>query len=201
MKKSLIFGLMTLFLSPLVYATDLDEMDNLDPYYEKPGLDIGQYTSVFIAPLSANDARVIPPPWVTGDEASPKQWKLTKKDVEWLRKSYQEAMRKEIGEVGGRKIVDQPVEGALIVRIELVSLMPFARKGEKAETLGFGVIVAQAQLRDGMTGELLAVYEGPQRVGTEYQQNTRLNAERKLENLFSIWGARVNKYLNIGVVN
>jgi len=201
MKKSLIFGLMTLFLSPAVFAIDADEMNNLDPYYEKPGLDIGEYTSVFIAPLSANDARVVPPPWVTGDEASPKQWKLTKKDIEWLRKSYQEAMRKEIGELGGKRIVDQPGEGTLIVRMELVSLMPFARKGEKAETQGFGVLLAQAQLRDGMTSELLAVYEGTQRIGTEYQQNTRLNAELNLTDLFSVWGARVNKYLNIGVVN
>ena len=81
------------------------------------------------------------------------------------------------------------------MRVELVSLMPFARKGEDVQTQGFGIVVAQAQLRDGGNGELLAIYEGPQRVGNQYQQNTRLNSENSLNTLFEIWGTRLRMYM------
>ena len=136
---------------------------------------------------------VVPPPWITGAEASPTKWALSKEDDRWLRESYQAALRAEIGT--SFEIVDQPGEGVLILRVELISLMPFARKGEDVQTQGFGVILTQAQLRDGKNGELLAVYEGLQRVGQEYQQNTRLNSETSLKKLFEIWGARVRMYM------
>jgi len=176
----------------LVQVTDIE---NLAPYFEREDLDFGDYSSVLIAPLSVADARVLPPPWVTGKDASPKKWKLTASDVKWLRESYQSAMREQISGDGGYPIVEQPEEGTLIIRVELVSLMPFARKGERVETQGFGVIVAQVQLRDGMSGDLLAIYEGPQRVGTEFQANTRLNAENRLIEIFTIWGKRLRNYM------
>jgi len=183
----------TFLLAAPVFAIDVSEVDNLDPYYQKDGLEISSYQKVLIAPLGADRTFVLAPPWVEGDAANPKKWGLTASDIKWLRKSYQEAMRAEIGQQF--EIVDEPGEGVLIVSIELVSLMPFARKDEKVETQGFGVIVAQAELRDGQNGELLAVYEGPQRVGSEYQQNTRLNGEKSLMQLFEIWGARVRMYM------
>jgi hypothetical protein len=194
MKKYLLslamsFGL----IATSAYAVDMSEVENLDPYFEKAGLEISAYDKVLIAPLGVGATFIVPPPWVTGADASAKLWALTEADERWLRESYQQAVRAEIGQEF--EVVDEAGEGVLIVRIELISLMPFARKGEDVQTQGFGVIVAQAQLRDGNNGELLAVYEGPQRVGQEYQQNTRLNAETSLTKLFEIWGARVRIYM------
>lgn len=100
-------------------------------------------------------------------------------------------MTEEISGNNGFPVVDQPGEGVLILDIEIIYLMPYAERGEKVTTRGFGEMLVQAQLRDGMTGELLAVYEGKQDVGSEYQPNTRLNNENRLRDLFQYWGKRV----------
>jgi hypothetical protein len=148
---------------------------------------------VLIAPLGVSATFVLAPPWVSSDERSTQKWALTAEDKKWLKNTYQKAISAEISQK--YEIVDEPGEGVLIVRVELISLMPFARKGEDVQTQGFGIVVAQAQLRDGGNGELLAIYEGPQRVGNQYQQNTRLNSENSLNILFEIWGARLRMYM------
>jgi hypothetical protein len=180
-------------IATTAFGVDVSDVENLDPYFEKQGLQISNYNKVLVAPLGVGATFVVPPPWVTGIDANAKKWSLTEEDERWLRESYQKAVRAEIGEAF--EVVDEPGEGVLIVRVELISLMPFARKGEDVQTQGFGVVVAQAQLRDGQNGELLAVYEGPQRVGRQYQQNTRLNSETSLMKLFEIWGERIRLYM------
>jgi hypothetical protein len=113
-----------------------------------------------------------------------------------LRKSYREAMQAEITGKGGYPIVAEPGKGALILDVAIIYLMPYARKGEEVETRGFGEMLVQAQLRDGMTQELLAVYEGKQEIGSGYQQNTRLNNENSLRELFQVWGTRMRGILD-----
>jgi len=164
---------------------------DLDAYYEKPGVDLSQYNAILLDSLGLQDARVLPPPWIAGTEGSSEKWQLTTSDIEWLQKSYRETMQAEISGNGGYPIVDQLGEGVLILDVTIVYLMPYARKGEAVETRGFGTMLVQAQLRDGVTAELLAVYEGKQEVGSGYQQNTRLNNENSLRELFKVWGARM----------
>lgn len=163
---------------------------DLTRYYEKEGVDLSQYTSILIDRLGLDDARVMQPPWYEGEDRGPKKWQLTDSDISWLRKSYRETLTAEI-EKGGYPVVDEPGDGVLILDIEIIYLMPYARRGEKVTTRGFGEMLVQAQLRDGMTEELLAIYEGKQNVGSEYQQNTRLNNESSLRELFQYWGSRV----------
>ena len=194
MKKFLLCFLVSVgLLVNVANAVDVSEVEQLEPYYQKPGLDLSVYNKVLVAPLGLSATVVVPPPWVTLEERATQRWELTAEDEKWLRESYQKTMRSEIGQ--GFEIVDEPGEGVLIVRIELVSIMPFARKGEDVQTQGFGILVAQAQLRDGSNGELLAIYEGSQRIGHEYQQNTRLNSENSLKQVFEIWGARIRLYM------
>ena len=169
---------------------------DLTAYYEKPGVDLAQYKSILLDSLDLEDARVLPPPWYTDADSGPKKWQLTESDMQWLRKSYREAMQEKISANGGYPIVDQPEAGVLILDVSIIYLMPYARKGEAVTTRGFGEMLVQAQLRDGMTQELLAVYEGKQAVGSEYQQNTRLNNENSLRELFQIWGTRMRGILD-----
>ena len=180
---------------------DVSSVQNLAPYYQKDGAELGSYDKVLIDTLATRNARVIAPPWIEGDARNPKKWQLTNADIDWLRKSYQAAMKEQIEGNGGYEIVSTPGEGVVILDVRLISLMPYARRGEKVTVRGFGELVVQAQLRDGLTGELLAVYEGPQEVGLEYQQNTRLNSEQSLSGLFSIWGARMRMLLDRGRKN
>jgi len=164
---------------------------DLDAYYEKSGVDLTQYNSILLGELGLDNVRVLPPPWIADEDKSPERWQLTESDMQWLRKSYREAMEAEISGNGGYPIVDQLGEGVLILDINMIYLMPYARKGEEVETRGFGTMLVQAQLRDGVTAELLGVYEVKQEVGSEYQQNTRLNNENSLRELFKAWGARM----------
>jgi hypothetical protein len=179
-------------------ATDEFEatVADLRPYFRKEGLNLADYDAVLLGTMGLDDARVIPPPWYEGESSSPEKWKLTDGDIRWLRSSYRKAMRDEIEVAGGYPIVDVPAAGVLNLDIEIIALMPYARKGEDVKTRGFGEILVQAQFRDALSGELLAIYEGKQSVGSEYQQNTRLNAENDLRSLFQVWGKRVRLILD-----
>jgi hypothetical protein len=170
-------------------------VDSLQPYYIKEGVDLSIYTKVLVDNLGVADARVIPPPWYEGED-KPAKWKLTRKDVEWLRKSYRVAMKQELETEGGYPVVTEMATDVLILDAEIITLMPYARKGENVQVRGFGELKVQATLRDGITSELLAIFEGSQDVGTEYQQNTRLNAENNLKALFQVWGARMRKLMD-----
>jgi hypothetical protein len=164
---------------------------DLTPYYEKEGVNLADYHSILIDTLGLDHARIVQPPWYDGDEKNPKKWTLSNADMKWLRQSYRETMTAEIAGNNGFPVVAEPGEGVLILDIEVVYLMPYAERGEKVTTRGFGEMLVQAQFRDGMTGELLAIFEGKQNVGSEYQQNTRLNNENRLQDLFQYWGQRV----------
>ncbi|MGI9290183.1 MAG: DUF3313 family protein [Gammaproteobacteria bacterium] len=172
----------------------MSNIRNLDPYFIKEGVDLGQYNRVFVDNLKVLDARVIAPPWYEGDNKSPKKWRLTEKDTRFLRDSYRVAMIEKLNE-GGYEVVEAiDADDILILDVEIITLMPYARKGENVQTRGFGELTAQATLRDGLTSELLAIFEGTQDVGSEYQQNSRMNAENNLNELFELWGLRM-RYL------
>jgi hypothetical protein len=172
------------------------DVERLKSYYVKEGVNLGAYNKVLVDSLKVTDARVIVPPWYQGDDKWPKKWQLTSRDTEFLRQSYREAMLQAIQAEGGYEVVEEPAEDTLILDMEIITLMPYARKGEKVEVRGFGELRAQATLRDGMTSELLGIFEGVQHVGSEYQQNSRLNAENSLRALFEVWGARMRQVMD-----
>lgn len=186
-------GSFTAYAADAAYDAGVQE---LKPYYRKDGANLADYSSILLDTLGLEDARVVAPPWIEGEDAAPKKWKLNKADIRFLRDSYRAAMKEEIETKGGYPLVDEPGNGVLVLDIEIVYLMPYARKGEKVTVRGFGEMLVHVQLRDGMTGELLAIFEGKQDVGSEYQQNTRLNAENDLRALFTVWGARVRSVMD-----
>ena len=171
-------------------------VDSLRPYYLKDGVDLSKYKRIRLDTMRVDNARVVAPPWYEGDDSAPVKWELSQSDINWLRKSYRDAMKSEIETKGGYPVVEEFATDVIILDVELVTLMPYARKGEKVQVRGFGELTIQATLRDGMTSELLAVFEGSQDVGTEYQQNTRLNAKNNLTALFEVWGARMRRVMD-----
>ena len=74
--------------------------------------------------------------------------------------------------------------------VKMVNIYP----GNSAKDLP--TILGIYLLMDGATGELLGIFEGTQDVGSEYQQNTRLNAENNLRALFDVWGMRMRKVMD-----
>ena len=176
--------------------SSVPSVQNLQPYYINESADLGRYNKVYVDNLKVIDARVIAPPWYEGDDKSPRKWRLTNKDIEFLRNSYRAAIIEQL-QAGGYPVVEViDADDVLILDVEIITLMPYARKGEDVQVRGFGELKAQATLRDGLTSDLIAIFEGVQDVGSEYQQNSRLNAENNLKELFDIWGQRMRKLLD-----
>ncbi len=163
----------------------------LTQVYEKDGFNIGRYNQVMIDTLGVADARVIPPPWVEGKDRNPKRWQLNSKDIQWLKDNYRAAMKEQIETIGGYPVVSEPSPAAFILDVKIVSLTPHAQRSEDVITRGTGEMTIQAELRDSMTGDLLAIYECDQDVGSEYQQNARINKEHDANRLFAAWGEKV----------
>lgn len=174
----------------------LAEIKNLDPYYVNESADLGKYDKVLIDSLKVGYAKVVAPPWYEGEDKGVRKWQLTDKDIKFLRDAYRDAMTSALEDDDGYPVVETGGEDVIVLDIEIITLMPYARKGEKVETRGFGELRAQATLRDGATGELLAIFEGLQDVGSEYQPNSRLNAENNLRDLFDVWGMRMRKVMD-----
>ena len=200
-KAGLIARFITVLLlagvASLAAADDLYKISKaLIQVYEKPGLDISRYNAVMIDTLGVADARVIPPPWVEGKDRNPKKWQLNSKDIQWLKDNYRAAMKEQIEAVGGYAVVSEPRPEALIVDVKIVSLTPYAQRDEDVITRGTGELTIQAELRDSMTRELLAIYEGDQDVGSEYQQNARINKEHNVNALFAAWGEKVRRMMD-----
>ena len=187
-----------LFMLALVSGASPAQTDDLykiskalTQVYEKDGFNIGRYNQVMIDTLGVADARVIPPPWVEGKDRNPKRWQLNSKDIQWLKDNYRAAMKEQIETIGGYAVVSEPSPDAFILDDKIVSLTPYAQRSEDVITRGTGEMTIQAELRDSMTGDLLAIYEGDQDVGSEYQQNARINKEHDANKLFAAWGETV----------
>jgi hypothetical protein len=200
-KAGLIARFITILLlasvASLAAADDLYKISKaLIQVYEKPDLDISRYNAVMIDTLGVADARIIPPPWVEGKDRNPKKWQLNSKDIQWLKDNYRAAMKEQIEAVGGYAVVSEPRPEALIVDVKIVSLTPYAQRDEDVITRGTGEMTIQAELRDSMTRELLAIYEGDQDVGSEYQQNARINKEHNVNALFAAWGEKLRRMMD-----
>ena len=181
-----------LFLAACVLAVTVRaESGELKTYYERPGLNLSAYDKILVDPLALSNAKVVPPPWVEGKDRQPHKWALNQDDINYTKQAYRAAMQQQLETEGGYAIVAEPGEGVLEIAIAIVSLTPYAQVGEKVITRGSGELTMQVELRDALTRELLAIYEGDQEVGQEYQENTRLSAEHNLQQLFAEWGRKV----------
>jgi hypothetical protein len=159
----------------------------------RQGVDFKYYNQFILKTLDVEHTRLIPPPWV--ENPDPKKWQLSDSNKDFLRSAYRQAMKLGLEESKEFTVVTTPVRGTLELEISLVSLAPYARQGEKVTTRGYGSLSFEAALRDARTGELLALYEGTQKVGEDYQENTDFNKASNLTQHFASWGRRVSARL------
>jgi hypothetical protein len=171
-------------------------MGQLTTYYEQAGLNLSSYDKVLLDPLLVSYAKVVPPPWVEGKDRLPHNWAIDPTDIATMKNAYRDAMVAQLQSNDGYTIVDEPAEGALELTIAIISFTPYAKMDEQVITKGTGELTMQLQLRDAMTRKLLAVYEGQQSVGEEYQEHTRLTVEHNVQQLFSQWGMKVRLALD-----
>jgi hypothetical protein len=169
------------------------QTDMLTPSYIKPGINFKQYKQFTIKPLNLDDTRLIPPPWV--EKPNPKDWRMSKDNQDFLRQTFTSAVRSGVESEGKFKVVNEHTPGTLQIDVHLLSLTPWASRDEKVETLGSGTLTFEAHVRDAATSELLAVYQGTQQVGKNYQENTPANKMTDIKEHFTDWGRNISKRL------
>ena len=156
--------------------------------YERPGVDWSQYDKLIIDDIDVSDTRIIPPPWT---EDKPFKWQASESNVEALQREYHASMSEQISGNDGYEIVTEPGKGVVEISLEIVSFMPYAQRDEDVVTKGSGEMHINVIVRDAMTGQSLAIYEGPQEVGQDYNQNTDFSRQKNLKMLFASWGKRL----------
>lgn len=161
----------------------------LNVQYERPpGVDFSQYDKLIVNDLDVSNTKIVPPPWTEGQTF---KWKVSERNIGALQNEFHQSMRDQISGNGGYEIVTDPAEGVIELTVTIVSFMPYAERKEKVVTKGSGEMRISAELREAESGMLLAIYEGPQEVGKEYNENTDFARGENLRKLFDSWGARV----------
>ncbi|WP_460224799.1 DUF3313 family protein [Aurantivibrio infirmus] len=186
------FFLATL-LSNTLFAQVAPNTDELKTTYLKPNINLRQYDQFIIRPLDLSDTRIVPPAWV--DNPDPRQWVLSESNREFLKVAFRAAMRVGLEEGGKFNVVRNATNGTLQLEIKIVSLSPYAPRDKNLTTKGYGELSFEAQLRDAQTGDLLAMYEGVQQVGDQYQENTEFNQANSFAEQFRQWGRNVSTRL------
>ncbi len=176
-------------LSPGLHADEVAGFSApLNVEYERPGTDYSIYTRLLVRELDLSETKILPPPWLA--EKSFK-WEVSEKNGQRLRREFMESMTEQISGNGGYELVNLPGEGVLELYVKVVSFMPYAEQKDKVVTKGSGEMRIHAETRDAQTGELLAIFEGPQEVGADYQPNTDFTRKENVNKLFDSWGRRV----------
>ena len=180
-----------------ISAQELEE--SLELVYSKPGVDLSGYQQFMLLPLDLEGVRIVPPPWVQNPD--PRAWELTPENRQFLVSTFAAAVPKGIDEAGLFPVVDAAGPETLQVEVRLISLTPWAAREEEVTTMGSGMLSFEAQIRDAQTAELIAIFEGTQQVGREYQENTPLNRAEGVTEHFSNWGRSISRRLAAAQTN
>jgi len=174
-----------------VPETLIPKGSDLQTTYLRPQTDLRKYNQFILVPLNLSHTRIVPPPWK--EDEDPRKWQLSEINANFLRAVYKTEFKKGLEESGKFNVVENAVPGTLELEVSLISLEPYADAGEKVKTKGYGELSFEASLRDANTGELLAMFEGTQQVGKEYQENTVFNKGHNFAEHFLTWGRNVSR--------
>jgi hypothetical protein len=197
MRSKLLFGLLVLVNTALPFNTAVAQSE-VDVSIVRPDWDYGKYQSFLIQPLKITNTLLVPPPWVEGKDGKPRPWNISKKNAAFLQDQYHGAMKKQLEELGGYTLVEEPASTVIAVEIEMISLTPYAQPKDKVITKGSGEMTFRAEVRDSMTREILVIYEGNTPVGKEYNENTQFTIDQNVNELFQEWGEFLRQGLNRG---
>lgn len=167
----------------------------LNVEYQSADADFSQFHRVLLAELDVAHVTIVPPPWLA-DKAF--RWQVSDRNVARLQGEYVAAMTDQIQGNGGYQIASEPGPGVIELSVRIVSFMPYAEQKDSVTTRGSGEMNIHVELRNAQTGELLAIYEGPQEVGKDYQPNTDFTKAKNIKKLFNSWGRRVRIAMDAG---
>lgn len=168
--------------------------------WNRPGVDWSGYGKVLLKPLDISDVKVLKPAW---DQDDPEPWEFQPSSRELIQDLFWKNMIEAISGEGGYDMAGMAGPGVLQLEVEFLSITPYIKPGSNpqaegyvVETLGSGDVVVSAELRDSVTGSLLALVEGERQIGTEYRELSVDSHVANLEATFSKWGTRLREALD-----
>lgn len=168
--------------------------------WTRPGVDLSAYDKILLKPLDISDVKVLKPPWEQDD---PESWEFQSGSKELIQNLFWKTMTETISAEGGYKMAGKDGPRVLQLEIEFLSITPYIKPGSNpqaegyvVQTLGSGDVVVSAELRDSVTGSLLALVEGERQIGSEYQELSVDNHLANLEATFATWGTRLREALD-----
>lgn len=190
--KRMLVAILGLLSGAFINGAGAEDVANfaapLHAEYERPGVDWSTYDKLMVNDLDVSRTKIIPPPW---KDQQAFRWEVSEKNVTVLQKEFHKSMEEQISGNDGYEIVTEPGDGVLDLTLEILSFMPYADRDEDVLTKGSGEMHINVMVRDSQTGQLVAIMEGPQEVGSDYDQNTDFSRQKNLKMLFDSWGARV----------
>lgn len=194
--KKMIPGLIALLLSCVVYGQGGSQGTS----WTRSDADFSKYSKVLVKPLDIADVKILKPAW---EQENPEKWEFTPDASETIQTLYMEAITEALSKDDGYPVVSEEGDDVLQLEVEFLSITPYVKPGKTAEsegyvieTLGSGDVVVSAELRDSVTGSVLALVEGERKIGGEYKELSRENHLANLTETFSTWGNRLRARLD-----
>ncbi len=191
-------AIIALFVLALAGPVQGQTVEGVD--WRRHGADFSKYSKILLKPLDISDVKVLKPAWEQDD---PEEWGFQPGTGEVIQELFWNSMSGAISGEGGYEIVSEEGQDVLQLEVEFLSITPYIKPGSDPraegyviETLGSGDVVVSAELRDSVTGSLLALVEGERQIGTEYRELSPESHMANLEATFSKWGSRVREALD-----
>ena len=185
--KKIIPGLLALLLSCSVFGQGTS--------WTNPDADFSKYSKFLVKPLDIADVKVLKPAW---EQDNPEEWEFAPDAGAAIQALYREAITEALSADDGYAVVSEEGDDVLQLEVEFLSITPYMKPGSTAkskgfviETLGSGDVVVSAELRDSVTGSVLALVEGERTIGADYKELSRENHVANLRETFSAWGKRL----------
>lgn len=170
------------------------QVRNIDAVYKKPGVDLSQYRRLLIRDVDIAFSRG----WERTQKSATRNW--SSEDSERIKRElaelFEETARRELEVEGGYEIVDEPAQDVLEIRPSIIDLYINAPDRSLTEpgrvrsyTLEAGRMTLVAELRDSISGELLArAYDRREDMrGTHWEWTTSVTNSQKARQAISIW--------------
>ena len=194
--KKMIPGLLALLFSCVAFGQGASQGTS----WTRSNTDFSKYSKILVKPLDITDVKVLKPAW---EQDNPEKWEFTADAGKAIQALYMEAITEALSKDDGYPVVSEEGEDVLQLEIEFLSITPYVKPGTTAEseglvieTLGSGDVVVSAELRDSVTGSVLALVEGERKIGGEYKELSRENHIANLTETFSTWGKRLRARLD-----
>lgn len=183
----------------------LNKVDNAraDMAYVDPAGDYGRYTKVLLTPLDVDNVEIIQPSATSSViNRYNREWELTEKDKENLRKSFKEAMEKELTAGGAYEIADGPGDDVLRIDTMITAIAPSGPRDDfdsrtvgrsRVYTQGAGGMSIAVMFADGDSGEVLAMIKDTRNSdNSTWGLNNSVSNMAEVRRNFNAWGRKIH---------